>query len=172
MRLVRWAIIWTRSVQYINLIYNILFIKNNIYLLCIWPHIIYIILLIIGVWTISFSGKKKKRFTCDHTWKVCVIKSYLFWITYDVNNMNTQIKEKVLARLGRLRLQGALAPANFILNLRFKMKKPCFFPLTLWTTVNERRRYKNTLTCKFIWFYVLENKNKIIWLWTNRYKVA
>ena len=43
--------------------------------------------------------------------------------------MNTQIKEKVLARLGRLRLQGALAPANFILNLRFKMKKPCYFPV-------------------------------------------
>ena len=51
--------------------------------------------------------------------------------------MNTQIKEKVLARLGRLRLQGALAPANFILNLRFKMKKPCFFPLTLCTAVNK-----------------------------------
>ena len=66
-----------------------------------WLRIIYIILLIIGVWTISFSSKKKKRFT----------------------------KEKVLARLGRLRLQGALAPANFILNLRFKMKKPCYFPV-------------------------------------------
>ena len=95
---VRWANIWTRSVHYITL-------------LCIWPHIIFIILLIIGVWTISFSGKKKKRFTCDHTCKVCVIQSYLFWISYNVNNMNTQIKEKVLARLGRLRLQGALVTA-------------------------------------------------------------
>ena len=75
------------------------------------------------------TRKKKKRFTCDHTCKVCVIQSYLFWISYNVNNMNTQIKEKVLARLGRLRLQGALAPANFILNLRFKMKKPCYFPV-------------------------------------------
>ena len=81
------------------------------------------------LWKCGHTRKKKKRFTCDHTWKVCVIKSYLFWITYDVNNMNTQIKEKVLARLGRLRLQGALAPANFILNLRFKMKKPCNFPV-------------------------------------------
>ena len=85
--------------------------KKTIYILCIWPHIIFIILLIIGVWTISFSGKKKKRFTCDHTCKVCVIQSYLFWLTYNVNNMNTQIKEKVLARLGRLRLQGALVTA-------------------------------------------------------------
>ena len=38
-------------------------------------------------------------------------------------------KRKSAARLGRLRLQGALAPANFILNLRFKMKKPCYFPV-------------------------------------------
>ena len=52
-------------------------------------------------WKCSHTRKKKKRFT----------------------------KEKVLARLGRLRLQGALAPANFILNLRFKMKKPCYFPV-------------------------------------------
>ena len=59
--------------------------KKTIYILCIWPHIIFIILLIIGVWTISFSRKKKKRFT----------------------------KEKVLARLGRLRLQGALALRSF-----------------------------------------------------------
>ena len=59
--------------------------KKTIYILCIWPHIIIIILLIIGVWTISFSRKKKKRFT----------------------------KEKVLARLGRLRLQGALALRSF-----------------------------------------------------------
>ena len=38
-------------------------------------------------------------------------------------------QRKSAARLGRLRLQGALAPANFILNLRFKMKKPCYFPV-------------------------------------------
>ena len=38
---VRWANIWTRSVHYITL-------------LCIWPHIICIILLIINIWTISF----------------------------------------------------------------------------------------------------------------------
>ena len=68
------------------------------------------------------TRKKKKRFTCDHTCKVCVIQSYLFWITYNVNNMNTQIKEKVLARLGRLRLQGALAPANFFCAPRTKEK--------------------------------------------------
>jgi len=36
--------------------------------------------------------------------------------------MNTQIKEKVLARLGRLRLQGALAPANFFCAPRTKEK--------------------------------------------------
>ena len=60
-----------------------------------WLHIIYIILLIIGVWTISFSRKKKKRFT----------------------------KEKVLARLGRLRLQWALAPAHFTMKHGFMMKK-------------------------------------------------
>ena len=38
-------------------------------------------------------------------------------------------QRKSAARLGRLRLQGALAPANFILSLRFKMKKPCYFPV-------------------------------------------
>ena len=36
--------------------------------------------------------------------------------------MNTQIKEKVRARLGRLRFQGALAPANFFCAPRTKEK--------------------------------------------------
>ena len=84
--------------------------KKTIYILCIWPHIIFIILLIIGVWTISFSRKKKKRFT----------------------------KEKVLARLGRLRLQGALAPRSFHHEAWLHDEKsPTTFPLTLWTAVNK-----------------------------------
>ena len=67
-----------------------------------WLHIIYIILLIIGVWNISFSRKKKKRFT----------------------------KEKVLARLGRLRLQGALAPRSFHHEAMASWwKKPYYFPV-------------------------------------------
>ena len=89
MRHVRWATIWTRSVHYIAF-------------LCIWPHIIFIILLIIGVWTISFSGKKKKRFT----------------------------KEKVLARLGRLTApMGARPPLISPWSMASWWKKPCNFPV-------------------------------------------
>ena len=95
MRIVRWTTIWTRSVHYIKKI----FIKT---ILCIWPHIIFIILLIIGVWTISFSGKKKKRFT----------------------------KEKVLARLGRLTApMGARPPLISPWSMASWWKKPCNFPV-------------------------------------------
>ena len=38
----------------------------------------------------------------------------LFWLTYNVN---------------KLLSCDVYAPANFILNLRFKMKKPCYFPV-------------------------------------------
>ena len=79
-----------------------------------------------------------------------------FIIAYNVNNMNTQIKEKVLARLGRLRLQGALAPANFILNLRFKMKKPCYFPVDF--VYFRENRYSEFL------FYLTHQKS---WSSTN-----
>ena len=49
---------------------------------------------------------------------------FFFW-----QEKETLHQRKSTARLGRLRLQGALAHANFILNLRFKMKKPCNFPV-------------------------------------------
>ena len=52
------------------------------------------------------------------------LNHFFFW-----QEKETLHQRKSAARLGRLRLQRALAPANFILNLRFKMKKPCNFPV-------------------------------------------
>jgi len=90
------------------------------------------------LWKCGHTRKKKRRFTCDHTWKVCVIQSYLFWITYDVNNMNTQIKEKVLARLGRLTAPKGARPRSFHHEATLHGEKsPTTFPLTLWTSVKK-----------------------------------
>ena len=103
------------------------------------------------LWKCGHTRKKKRRFTCDHTWKVCVIQSYLFWITYDVNNMNTQIKEKVLARLGRLTApKGARTPLISSWSHASWWKKPCLFPVDF---VN----YRENRYFEFLFIFSIKN---------------
>ena len=81
------------------------------------------------------TRKKKKRFTCDHTCKVCVIQSYLFWIIYNVNNMYTQKKKKCCSLRSPAAPRGARLPLISPWSMASWWKKPCNFPLTLCATV-------------------------------------
>ena len=75
------------------------------------------------------TRKKKKRFTCDHTCKACVIQSYLFWIIYNVNNMYTQKKKKCCSLRSPAAPRGARLPLISPWSMASWWKKPCNFPV-------------------------------------------